>query len=132
MGSACAAKPTFTPDPPAAVDLLLTARYSHPVAVRWRRAGAVVAYSLQVLRAIGAGRDPGELGSADGTGPRILLRDKLNDVDLRLSLVHQLARGFARANGTFGIAEGDASFGQRVDEARVDIRVSMRRYRAAQ
>ena len=63
------------------LDLLLAARYPHPVAGRWRRAGAVVADSLQVLRAIGAGRDPGELGRADGTDPRILLRHKLNDVD---------------------------------------------------
>jgi len=51
---------------------------------------------------------------------------------LRLSLVHQLARGFAGANGTFGIGEGDASFGERVDEARIDIRVCVRWYRAAQ
>src|ERR1700684_3462374 len=113
--------------PPAAVDLLLTARYSHPVPGRWRWAGA-----LQVLRAVSARRDCGELSGAGRADPRILLHHKLNDVKFGLALIHQPTRGLPRVDGTFGIVEGDACLVQCVDKTRVDTRVSMGWYRDAQ
>jgi hypothetical protein len=84
---------------------------------------------LQVLRAVSARRDRGELGSAASADPRVLLTHVLDDVEFGLTLVHQPTRRLARANSDVSVVEGDARLRERVEKARVNVRVGMGRHR---
>jgi hypothetical protein len=79
---------------------------------------------LEVLRAVSAGGDRSELCRPRRVQTRVLPCHKLDDVDLRPTLVHHSAGRFAGLDRTASAVDGDARFGERIQKARIKARVS--------
>src|ERR1700744_147049 len=84
----------------------------------------VVSGALEVLRAVGAGRDRSELGRSGRVQAGILPRHEPDDIEFLPTLLHHSARrltGFDRARFAFN---GDARLDQRVEKTRIKTRIS--------
>jgi hypothetical protein len=78
---------------------------------------------LEVLRAVGAGGDRGELRRPGRIQTGVLPRHDLDNVDLRPTLVHHSAGRLACLDRATFAFDGDARLGERIEEARIKARV---------
>lgn len=95
-------------------------------APRWSSASSRCNRLPQVLGAVSARGDHGELRGAVHREPRIARRHVVDDVDLGMALVHQLARPLADPDRGGGALIGDAGLVERGQEAHIRGRIAGR------